>query len=560
MGSRAPHGGGLKRPNTIKFFTNAFEITPEEVYQAVSKELKTTQATKCIAQLDSGWYNITFANEKDSDVIAAHGITISGMLLQCERANIFNSVVAYVKAPYEMTDVVVQNALMEYGTVINVRRQFHTFDSEVENGVRSMLIRNIKKPIPSFIRIGSFNLPVRHKGQQKTCRLCQQPGHVARDCQSKGRCFVCGDSNHRADHHNTQTTRNTLTVEEGPAQDTDSEDNISADEDLATNNGQEEGKKKEKQVEDEEEEEEDDDDEDDPPGLSWSEQIQRHQQRLQWQKQRQKREQQLRQEQQKQKLPKHQQKRQPQHDSRLQEGKQHQVGPQQEKHDQEGEKQTTSRIQASEQQQTTALQEMPRNEATKVEPTRNRPAIQDRKENSGERVTGDKTPGKQAGVNKRQPGETRHKGGNEKERQPTKTADTESDRNTHGKKEQRPPRKEENNETRKGGQPKPNNEMQGFWDEHVISERRKRKLDNLPDREEIEESINEQDDEFGTDMETDKGGDEAELVPYYRRGVQRFRKKRGTGQFSQLTRDSQSSPAAKSPRGRGRGRISGNGL
>ena len=91
---------GLKRPNTIRFVNNAMEITPEEVYQAVSKELQTTKATKCIAQLYNGWYNITLIDESQCDVIATGGLTINGMLIQCECANILNSIVAYVKAPY----------------------------------------------------------------------------------------------------------------------------------------------------------------------------------------------------------------------------------------------------------------------------------------------------------------------------------------------------------------------------------------------------------------------------------------------------------------------------
>ena len=60
-----------------------------------------------------------------------------------------------MKAPYEMADNVTVNALMEYGTVANVRRQHHTFDKELENGVRILLIRNVKEPIPRFLKKGS---------------------------------------------------------------------------------------------------------------------------------------------------------------------------------------------------------------------------------------------------------------------------------------------------------------------------------------------------------------------------------------------------------------------
>ena len=127
------------------------------------------------------------------------------MLIQCERASILSSAVVYIKAPYEMTDQVVLN-VQSYGTVANMRRQVHDFDSQVETGVQSVLIKNLKKPIPSFVRVGGFTLPVRYRGQQKTCKVCDGTGHLARDCPLRGRCFVCGSYNHRAAWHD-KTTR-----------------------------------------------------------------------------------------------------------------------------------------------------------------------------------------------------------------------------------------------------------------------------------------------------------------------------------------------------------------
>ena len=104
-------------------------------------------------------------------------------------------------------DIIV-NALNPYGTVTNVRRQYHDFDKYVETGGRSVPIKNIKQLIPSYVRVGGFNLPVRHRGQQKTCKICNKPGHFARDCQVGGRCFMCDNTEHRVEWHEIQRGNN----------------------------------------------------------------------------------------------------------------------------------------------------------------------------------------------------------------------------------------------------------------------------------------------------------------------------------------------------------------
>ena len=46
--------------------------------------------------------------------IATRGLNLNGMLIKCERADVFNSVVVYVKAPYEMSDNVVLTHASSY--------------------------------------------------------------------------------------------------------------------------------------------------------------------------------------------------------------------------------------------------------------------------------------------------------------------------------------------------------------------------------------------------------------------------------------------------------------
>ena len=55
----------------------------------------------------------------------------------------------------------------------------------------------IDQPIPSFLRFGRFQFRVQYEGQAKTCRRCNEPGHLAQEC-CQVLCFHCEKVGHHS--------------------------------------------------------------------------------------------------------------------------------------------------------------------------------------------------------------------------------------------------------------------------------------------------------------------------------------------------------------------------
>ena len=53
-----------------------------------------------------------------------------------------------------------------------------------------------REAIPRHLSIGDFQVKISYAGQQQVCDLCAAPGHIARVCPLKGKCFQCGLEGH----------------------------------------------------------------------------------------------------------------------------------------------------------------------------------------------------------------------------------------------------------------------------------------------------------------------------------------------------------------------------
>ena len=88
-----------------------------------------------------------------------------------------------------------EKALKYYGNVSHFL-ELRDKTCNVKTGVRIATFTSLDHEIPSFIYAGKHQIRCDYYGQQKTCRKCQQTGHIARDCQAGQVCRVCGSPDH----------------------------------------------------------------------------------------------------------------------------------------------------------------------------------------------------------------------------------------------------------------------------------------------------------------------------------------------------------------------------
>ena len=96
--------------------------------------------------------------------------------------------VAVFGAPYELPDTALHMRLAPFGSVKFTRRSKHQNYPALDNGTR-VYGMVLFKPVPSFLHFGRFLVHVCHQGQMPTCRKCNLPSHIAKDCNTF--CYNC---------------------------------------------------------------------------------------------------------------------------------------------------------------------------------------------------------------------------------------------------------------------------------------------------------------------------------------------------------------------------------
>ncbi|XP_034256279.1 uncharacterized protein LOC117654169 [Thrips palmi] len=126
--------------------------------------------------------------------------------------------------PFEVRNDVLTAALAPYGKVINIRATAYgeNFIFKCDSGVRIARME-LRTHIPSFLHIGTSRTraTVVYDGQERTCAICNKPGHLRFDCPEKK--SAQGRVNRWADvvsGINNRNNNHTVTEPDNTAEDT----------------------------------------------------------------------------------------------------------------------------------------------------------------------------------------------------------------------------------------------------------------------------------------------------------------------------------------------------
>ena len=82
-----------------------------------------------------------------------------------------------------------------YGVIEEVKFRHWTHMPTVGDGVR--IVRMVRREaIPRHMTNGEVRVKIAYVGQQQVCDLCDAPGHIARNCPFRNKCFRCGLEGH----------------------------------------------------------------------------------------------------------------------------------------------------------------------------------------------------------------------------------------------------------------------------------------------------------------------------------------------------------------------------
>ena len=139
---------------------------------------------------------VTFAVEASKQEVINHqAINISGVQCAVRGGGPRAQNVLIYNYPVEGSEESIRRVLGAYGVIERISFRHWTHLTDVSDGVR--VVRMTRRlAIPRHLSIAEVNVKVAYAGQQQVCDLCHAPGHIARACPLRDKCFQCGLEGH----------------------------------------------------------------------------------------------------------------------------------------------------------------------------------------------------------------------------------------------------------------------------------------------------------------------------------------------------------------------------
>ena len=139
---------------------------------------------------------VTFAVEASKQQVIRHqSININGVQCAVQGGGPRAQNVLVYNYPVGGNKESIHRKLAVYGTVESIGFRHWPHLPNVSDGV--WVVRMVRREaIPRHLSIGDFQVKISYAGQQQVCDLCAAPGHIARVCPLKGKCFQCGLEGH----------------------------------------------------------------------------------------------------------------------------------------------------------------------------------------------------------------------------------------------------------------------------------------------------------------------------------------------------------------------------
>ena len=174
-------------------------FTPDEFFASLQLAQVDPQTISCVQCQYNGEVVVTFRGVSQRDAFLAKSVLqINGQPFALQDIDRPLTYLQIFDCQYEMPDSTIINCLEKYCEVVHHRRGYFAQESfkHIQTGVRHYRVR-INQPIPNFMRFGRIVINQRYPGQPRTCRHCNQCGHLENSCRELV-CFNCEDTGHQA--------------------------------------------------------------------------------------------------------------------------------------------------------------------------------------------------------------------------------------------------------------------------------------------------------------------------------------------------------------------------